>query len=104
MFPMAEPSTNLSPGSTSGSRAVRADENGAPSSTAQNSRVHNTGSESAGIGQDLRSPQAAELADREDFSVGGLLLRGAAVASRDVLPPGRGAWGDGSAGPFGMRS
>jgi hypothetical protein len=40
MLPMAEPSTNMSPGSTSGMSAARADENGTPVSTVQNSRMH----------------------------------------------------------------
>jgi hypothetical protein len=40
MLPIAEPSTNLSPGSTSGSKAARAEENGAPVSTVQNSSTH----------------------------------------------------------------
>jgi hypothetical protein len=37
MLPIAEPSTNLSPGSTSGMSAARAEENGTPVSTVQNS-------------------------------------------------------------------
>lgn len=49
MLPTAEPSTNMSPGSTSGSSAARADENGAPASTVQNSSAHSAGSGMPGI-------------------------------------------------------
>jgi hypothetical protein len=46
---MAEPSTNVSPGSTSGMRAARADENGTPVSTVQNSRTHSAAKGKLGI-------------------------------------------------------
>jgi hypothetical protein len=39
-MPSAEPSTNLSPGSTSGMSAARADENGTPVSTVKYSIAH----------------------------------------------------------------
>ena len=40
ILPTADPTTNLSPGSTSGMSAARAEENGTPASTVQNSSVH----------------------------------------------------------------
>jgi hypothetical protein len=40
MLRMAEPSTNMSPGSTSGMSVARADENDTPVSMVQNSRTH----------------------------------------------------------------
>ena len=40
MCPIAEPTTNLSAGRTSGSSADRAEENGAPSSTVKKSSPH----------------------------------------------------------------
>ena len=46
---MAEPSTNLSPGSTSGMSAARAEENGTPVSTVQNSRTHSAAKGMLGI-------------------------------------------------------
>ena len=46
---MAEPSTNISPGSTSGMSAARADENGTPVSTVQNSRIHSAAKGKPGI-------------------------------------------------------
>ncbi len=49
ILPTAEPSTNLSPGSTSGMSAVRAEENGAPVSTVQNSRTHSTSKGMGGL-------------------------------------------------------
>ena len=49
MSPTAEPSTNMSPGSTSGSSAARADESGAPASTVQNSSARSAGNGMPGI-------------------------------------------------------
>ncbi len=49
MLPMADPSTNMSPGSTSGMSAARADENGTPASTVQNSRMHSAAKGKLGI-------------------------------------------------------
>jgi hypothetical protein len=49
MLPTAEPSTNMSPGSTSGSSPARADESGAPASTVQSSSAQSAGNGMPGI-------------------------------------------------------
>ena len=56
-LPITEPSGYLSPGSTSGSSAARADENGVPSSTVpKNSSVHNPANGSPGSAIRATSP------------------------------------------------
>jgi hypothetical protein len=49
MLPMAEPSTNMSPGSTSGMSAARAEENGTPVRTVQNSSAHSAAKGMLGV-------------------------------------------------------
>jgi hypothetical protein len=49
MLPMAEPSTNMSPGSTSGMSAARAEENGTPVSTGAEQQRAQRGKGHAGI-------------------------------------------------------
>ena len=56
MFPIAEPTTKVSPGSTSGSSADRAEENGAPSSTVTNSSPHSPANGMRGIAISATSP------------------------------------------------
>src|SRR5437867_8908868 len=89
---MAEPGTNLSPGSTSGMSAARADENGTRSARCDRrqvgERVGQRGEERrvgsavdqdgdghlselvTGEGEYLGTPQRTELADGEDLAVG----------------------------------
>ena len=56
MLPMAEPSTNMSPGSTSGMSAARAAENSTSVSTVQNSRMHS----GKGQARDRHQPDRAD--------------------------------------------
>ena len=56
MFPIAEPTMNVSPGSTSGSSANRADEKGAPSSTVMNNSPHSPANGMLGSAMRATSP------------------------------------------------
>src|SRR6266567_3486110 len=67
MLPIAEPSTNLSPGSTVGIRAERAEENGALSRTVQNSSAHSTGKGRTGIA--IRPTRPMRMTSQEIITV-----------------------------------
>ena len=56
MFPIAEPTTNVSPGRMSGSSADRAEENGAPSSTVKKSSPHSPANGMLGTAIAVTSP------------------------------------------------